>query len=208
MLQAINEEFYSLQGEGLHTGIPMYFVRLQGCTVGCYFCDTKYTWKNKSPDIKAEDIIARAKQHKANWICLTGGEPHEQDFSELVQKAHEANMHIQIETSGQYWNQANQDALDENDWTTLSPKDLFSIKKTITEARFLQICNEIKCVVTKQEDLDYYIDNYYSNMPSKKTLILNMVDNKTELLDAAIARIEGLKGVRIMHQCHKVMNLR
>ena len=49
---AINEEFYSVQGEGANTGVLQYFVRTQGCAVGCYFCDTKYTWKASEATVK------------------------------------------------------------------------------------------------------------------------------------------------------------
>ena len=41
---SINEMFETIQGEGAHTGIPSIFVRLQGCPVGCPWCDTKHTW--------------------------------------------------------------------------------------------------------------------------------------------------------------------
>ena len=41
----INEVFESLQGEGAHTGVPSIFIRLQGCPVGCPWCDTKHTWE-------------------------------------------------------------------------------------------------------------------------------------------------------------------
>ena len=40
----IAETFYSIQGEGATAGLPAVFVRLQGCTVGCGWCDTKYSW--------------------------------------------------------------------------------------------------------------------------------------------------------------------
>ena len=38
------EDFYTIQGEGYHTGKPAYFIRLGGCDVGCRWCDAKYTW--------------------------------------------------------------------------------------------------------------------------------------------------------------------
>ena len=38
----INEIFYSLQGEGFHTGTPAVFVRFSGCNLHCAFCDTQH----------------------------------------------------------------------------------------------------------------------------------------------------------------------
>lgn len=44
MQYPINEMFQTLQGEGYFTGVPAIFIRLQGCPVGCAWCDTKHTW--------------------------------------------------------------------------------------------------------------------------------------------------------------------
>ena len=38
------EEFFSLQGEGYHTGKAAYFIRLGGCDVGCSWCDSRFSW--------------------------------------------------------------------------------------------------------------------------------------------------------------------
>lgn len=40
----INEIFSSVQGEGVRSGIPASFIRLQGCPVGCRWCDSVRTW--------------------------------------------------------------------------------------------------------------------------------------------------------------------
>src|SRR5262245_42764119 len=40
----VSELFLSLQGEGPSAGTPAHFLRLQGCDVGCTWCDSKYTW--------------------------------------------------------------------------------------------------------------------------------------------------------------------
>ncbi len=45
MQYPINEMFQTLQGEGFYTGVPAIFIRLQGCPVGCSWCDTKHTWE-------------------------------------------------------------------------------------------------------------------------------------------------------------------
>lgn len=41
-MRKINEIFYSLQGEGFHTGTPAVFIRFSGCNLKCSFCDTQH----------------------------------------------------------------------------------------------------------------------------------------------------------------------
>ena len=41
-MRKINELFYSLQGEGFHTGTPAVFIRFSGCNLKCDFCDTRH----------------------------------------------------------------------------------------------------------------------------------------------------------------------
>lgn len=48
MFYPINEMFQTLQGEGFYTGVPAIFIRLQGCPVGCSWCDTKHTWETRA----------------------------------------------------------------------------------------------------------------------------------------------------------------
>ena len=43
-LLPLMEEFYTIQGEGYHTGKAAYFIRLGGCDVGCHWCDVKESW--------------------------------------------------------------------------------------------------------------------------------------------------------------------
>jgi len=209
---AINEEFFSIQGEGIHTGVPMYFVRLQGCDVGCYFCDTKYTWKDKSADIYENDIADRAFHLGAKWICITGGEPYEQNLAVLVAVAHDNGLKTQVETSGGApW----QDA--KIDWITLSPKDLFTKPDFQTHEEYKERANEIKCVVTKQKDIQYYIDNYYSYCNSKKPLIFQLLDENfgnnvfkinNTLSNQIFDKIKNMEYARCMIQTHKIMEMR
>lgn len=56
----ISEIFYSIQGEGLLTGVPSVFIRLAGCTLGCQWCDTKYAWDpDAGVDLTIPQIIQK-----------------------------------------------------------------------------------------------------------------------------------------------------
>ena len=71
-MRKINEIFYSLQGEGHHTGFPSVFIRFSGCNLACPFCDTQHDDGILMTD---DDIIRAVNLYTAGWIVLTGGEP-------------------------------------------------------------------------------------------------------------------------------------
>ena len=70
------EEFYSLQGEGYHTGKAAYFIRIGGCDIGCRWCDSKVSWNpNIHQLVHIDTIVANALKTAANAVVVTGGEP-------------------------------------------------------------------------------------------------------------------------------------
>lgn len=117
----VNEIFYSLQGEGYHTGRPAVFVRLSGCNLKCDFCDTAH---DDGREMDVNEIVRRVSQFPARHVVITGGEPTLQITAELIEALHHAGYYIQIETNGSV-------PLEENlikaiDWITCSPKNGFS----------------------------------------------------------------------------------
>lgn len=98
-----SELFHSLQGEGPSTGTPAHFLRLQGCDVGCRWCDTKYTW---SPDGGAAGTYEDAREKllalgAAPLIVITGGEPlSHPGIATLLERALADWERVEIETSG------------------------------------------------------------------------------------------------------------
>ena len=68
-MKKINEIFYSLQGEGYHTGIPAIFVRFSGCNMKCSFCDTLHEDGIMMSD---EEIISEVVKYPASMVVLTG----------------------------------------------------------------------------------------------------------------------------------------
>ncbi len=134
----INEIFETIQGEGQYTGTPSIFVRLQGCPVGCSWCDTKQTWEQDVNDlVPAELMIAKtsdnpkwseldesevlklfkAQGYQAKHVVITGGEPCMFDLVPLCQLLHDNGFSTQIETSGTFEILAPAET-----WVTVSPK--------------------------------------------------------------------------------------
>ena len=70
-MRKINEIFYSLQGEGFHTGTPAVFVRFSGCNLKCNFCDTQH---EKGILLSDEEIINQVNSYPCRMVILTGGE--------------------------------------------------------------------------------------------------------------------------------------
>jgi 7-carboxy-7-deazaguanine synthase len=95
----VAEIFYSIQGEGASCGQATAFVRLGGCTLGCQWCDTKYTWRGGEP-WEITRILETVMAFPARRVVVTGGEPFEQDITGLLQALRAAAFTIEIETAG------------------------------------------------------------------------------------------------------------
>jgi 7-carboxy-7-deazaguanine synthase len=163
---AVNEIFDTIQGEGVFAGVPSVFIRLQGCPVGCPWCDTKHTWptserKRVSIDdmmAKAEDaptwaamevidVVENVRQFGHSHFVITGGEPAAQDIYELTVALGEFGR-VQLETSGTYPLRVSVDT-----WVTVSPKiDMPGGLDVLADA--IHRANEIKMPVETQADID------------------------------------------------------
>lgn len=136
------EEFYTIQGEGYHTGKAAYFIRLGGCDVGCHWCDVKESWDaDLHPLTPADAIIEHAKQHPSNVAVITGGEPLMYNLDYLTKGLQDAGIQTFMETSGAHplsghW-----------DWICLSPKKFKSPRPDVIAA-----AGELKVVVFNKSD--------------------------------------------------------
>ena len=135
------EEFYTVQGEGFHTGTPAYFIRLGGCDVGCHWCDVKESWDaNLHPPTHVDKIVQHAQPY-AETVVITGGEPLMWDMTILTTELKKTGKKTNIETSGAYtlsglW-----------DWICLSPK-----KTKLPLPEVYDAAHELKVIIHNKHD--------------------------------------------------------
>ncbi len=141
----VMETFYTVQGEGVYTGAPAYFIRLGGCDVGCVWCDVKDSWDaSKHPKIATEQLVEDVKKAGAKICVVTGGEPAMHDLSLLTSLLKQNNIRTHIETSGVYNLTGNWD------WVTFSPKKFKQPVQNI-----YALANELKVVVFHKSDIEW-----------------------------------------------------
>jgi len=139
------EEFYSLQGEGFHTGKAAYFLRVGGCDVGCCWCDEKSSWNAEAWEmVDVEEVVLRAAQYPAKAVVVTGGEPLMWNLDYICKIFDNHGIQKFLETSGSHplsgtW-----------DWICLSPK-----KNAPPLTELILIANELKIIVETEEDFEW-----------------------------------------------------
>ena len=156
---AVKEMFYSLQGEGRHSGRPAVFCRFAGCnlwsgrerdraTAACTLCDTDFVGVDGAGGGQFQDSRSLATAIDQIWggggehgrfVVLSGGEPLLQVGDELVSALHDLGFEIALETNGTLA------APRLVDWITVSPKGAATLAQTAG--------NELK-LVFPQANLD------------------------------------------------------
>jgi 7-carboxy-7-deazaguanine synthase len=221
-LYPINEIFETIQGEGVYTGVPAIFIRLQGCPVGCPWCDTQHTWeKNRSAEVSFNEIFEksaasenwaevsavsivtelRARGYTARHVVLTGGEPAMYDLRELGNALEAAGYRLQIETSGTFALQ-----ITAHTWVTVSPK-LGMPGGYLVRPDCMQRANEIKYPVAMQKHIDEF-DNLLKVCPpsSAAVIALQPISQRPRATELAIKTcIE--RNWRLSIQMHKYLNI-
>ncbi|CAK9885855.1 MAG: 7-carboxy-7-deazaguanine synthase [Candidatus Erwinia impunctatus] len=222
MQYPVNEMFQTLQGEGFYTGVPAIFIRLQGCPVGCSWCDTKHTWEKQQDKQRplgdiilktqesdhwgaadAQALLATIAERKwtARHIVITGGEPCLYDLTSLTETLHQNGMSTQIETSGTHEVRCVPEC-----WVTVSPKVNMRGGYELHPQALLR-ADEIKHPVARQRDVEA-LDVLLAGLDDSKPRIIALqpISQKaaaTQLcIDTCIAR-----NWRLSMQTHKYLNI-
>lgn len=194
----VNEIFYSIQGEGAHTGVPAVFVRLSGCNLRCPFCDTDF---NSGEEMTPEAIAAAVNAYPARHVIITGGEPTLQLDVRLCSLLKNNGKIIHLETNGSLELPADVSAM--IDWITCSPKGV-PVK--------LRKINEVKVVFGSALALDPadfipLVETHGAVASLQPCDTGDAVENR-RVLDAALEYIMQHPVWRLSLQTHKLINVR
>ncbi len=191
------EHFYTIQGEGVHSGRAAYFLRLGGCDVGCVWCDVKESWDTlKHPETSVEQLVKFVLESGADFVVITGGEPAMYDLNTLVDALHEHHLYVAIETSGAYEVQG------DLDWFCLSPKKF----KMPVESAYAS-ADEFKVVIYHPSDFQWAEDQIGKLRPDCQLLIQPEWSKTEQLLPKIIEYVKNNPKWRISLQTHKFMNI-
>ncbi len=190
------EEFYTIQGEGFHTGKAAYFIRIGGCDVGCHWCDVKESWNADLHPATLTDHIIKNAVIYAKTVVVTGGEPLTWNMDYLTKNLQERKLKTHIETSGAYpltghWN-----------WICLSPK-----KTKLPLPEIYVKAHELKIIINSKHDFKF-ADEQAVKVSTKCELFLQPEWSKRdEITPLIIAYVLQNPKWKISLQTHKYLHI-
>ena len=191
----INEIFYSIQGEGFHSGTPAIFIRFSGCNLKCPFCDTKH---QDGKEMSISDIIEEISVMKSKFVVLTGGEPTLQINEELIKELHANRYYVAVETNG------TKELLYGIDWITCSPKgDWVSQGEKVIDRHY----DEVKVVFDGKNDVDRWLQlnaKHYFLQPCD----VGDKGKNQEITQAAVCHCLDNPKWKLSLQTQKILNVR
>lgn len=191
------EEFFSLQGEGYHTGKAAYFIRLGGCDVGCSWCDSRFSWNPSiHPMVETEVIINNVINSGTDSVVVTGGEPLMWNLDLLCSGLKKKNINTFIETSGAY------PLSGEWDWICLSPKRNMPPVDHLTN-----VANELKVIIQDENDFEW-AEKFKSMVSRECILFLQPEWSRFKIIIPRIVEyVKSHPTWRVSLQAHKYMHI-
>jgi len=190
------EEFYTIQGEGYHTGKAAYFIRVGGCDVGCHWCDVKESWNaDLHPPTLADIIVVNAKKY-SNTVVITGGEPLMWSMDYLTNTLQSNGMKTHIETSGAYsfsgtW-----------DWFCLSPKRTkLPLEEVYKEA------DELKMIIHNKSDFQFAEEQAAKVSDNCELFLQPEWSKKEKMTEQIVEYVMKNPKWKISLQTHKYLNI-
>ncbi len=213
MTYSVKEIYFTLQGEGAHTGRAAVFLRFSGCNLWsgreqhraeavCKFCDTDFVGtdgpgggKFASAESLAEAITNAWPEEAVasrKYVVCTGGEPLLQLDTVAIDALHAAGFEIGVETNGTV------SAPDGIDWLCVSPKaNAPVVQRSGSELKLVFPQNEDAAQPCEFTDLDF---EYFFLQPCDDE---NLQANTRAAVDYCLQHPQW----RLSVQTHKILGI-
>ena len=190
------EEFYTIQGEGAHTGTAAYFIRIGGCDVGCHWCDVKESWNASLHPPTLTDIIVTNVKKYADTVVITGGEPLMWSLDYITSELQKNNIKTHIETSGAYafsgkW-----------DWFCLSPK-----KTKLPLDEVYDKADELKMIIHNMNDFKFAEDEALKVGSNCKLFLQPEWSKREKMIPVIVEYVMKNPKWKISLQTHKYLDI-
>ncbi len=203
------EIFRTVEGEGRWVGLPITFLRLEGCNLRCEWCDTPYSYDGFSyTEYTIEELIEKIESFGLKRLCITGGEPfYSQNLPVLVKQFLKRDYKVFIETNGTIWLPEIKEIYNENLYITCSPKPpLYFVQPEL-----LPFISELKFVIDEHIKIENIINPKFKKLIKNDIIVLQPESNLPERVEKALQIQDELLKIgiesRIIPQCHKVLGL-
>ncbi|MBI5541827.1 MAG: 7-carboxy-7-deazaguanine synthase QueE [Bacteroidia bacterium] len=193
----IIEKFYSIQGEGYHTGKAAYFIRIAGCDIACDWCDTKFSWNNH-PEwlMRVDEIVEIASEFPAKAVVVTGGEPLSYNLDVLCSSLKDKGIETYLETCGAYQLSGNWN------WICLSPK-----KQNPPVADIYNKADELKVIIQNSDDFLWAEENAKKVNNNCKLFLQPEWSKFGEIIEDVVSYVKENPKWNISIQAHKFMHI-
>ena len=190
------EDFYTIQGEGFHTGKAAYFIRIGGCDVGCHWCDVKESWNAELHPPTETDVIVEKARKYSSTVVITGGEPLMWSMDYLTRRLKDEGLRIHIETSGAY-------ALSGSyDWFCLSPK-----KTKLPTSDAYQTADELKVIVYNKHDFKFAEEQAAKVSEDCELFLQPEWSNRDKMMPQIVDYVMEHPKWKVSLQTHKYLNI-
>jgi 7-carboxy-7-deazaguanine synthase len=205
----VSEIFHSIQGEGTRAGLPCTFVRLQGCTLRCSWCDTPYALEHRTSEriMTGQQILDAVRAIGCSFVEFTGGEPLEQPaVVPLMRLLCDEGYLVAVETGGH----CDISVLDERVIAIVDVKCPGSKMDRLNDLENLvrlRRHDEVKFVLASRHDYEFARDLIREHHLDTRcaSVLMSCVPDRLPMAECVAWILEDALPVRFQVQMHKIV---
>lgn len=205
----VSEIFHSIQGEGTRAGLPCTFVRLQGCTLRCSWCDTPYALEHRTVEqvMTGQQIVDAIRGIGCSFVEFTGGEPLEQPaIVPLMRLLCDEGYLVAVETGGH----CDISVLDERVIAIVDvkcPGSKMDRLNDLDNLNRLRPHDEVKFVLASRRDYEFARDLLREhNLDTRcASVLMSCVPDRLPMAECVAWILEDALPVRFQVQMHKIV---